>query len=58
MTALTLGLPSKGRLQTDTIAWFAARGIQIARTGDARQYAAQARGIDGARTAHQRHQGG
>ena len=47
MTALTLGLPSKGRLQTDTIGWFAARGIEIARTGDARQYAAQARGIDG-----------
>jgi ATP phosphoribosyltransferase len=44
---LTLGLPSKGRLQTDTIDWFAARGIQIARTGDSRQYAAQARGIDG-----------
>ena len=47
MTALTLGLPSKGRLQADTIGWFAARGIEIARTGDARQYAAQARGIDG-----------
>jgi ATP phosphoribosyltransferase len=47
MTALTLGLPSKGRLQTDTINWFATRGIEIARTGDARQYAAQARGIDG-----------
>ena len=47
MTALTLGLPSKGRLQTDTVDWFAARGIEIARTGDARQYAAQARGIDG-----------
>jgi ATP phosphoribosyltransferase len=46
MTALTLGLPSKGRLQTDTIDWFAQRGIQIARTGDSRQYAAQARGID------------
>lgn len=47
MTALTLGLPSKGRLQTDTIAWFAARGVEIARTGDARQYAARARGVDG-----------
>jgi ATP phosphoribosyltransferase len=47
MTALILGLPSKGRLQADTIGWFAARGIEIARTGDARQYAAQARGIDG-----------
>jgi ATP phosphoribosyltransferase len=44
---LTLGLPSKGRLQSDTIDWFARRGIQIARTGDSRQYAAQARGIDG-----------
>jgi ATP phosphoribosyltransferase len=44
---LTLGLPSKGRLQTDTIAWFAERGIEIARTGDQRQYAAEARGFDG-----------
>jgi len=44
---LTLGLPSKGRLQEDTIGWFAARGIEIARTGDARQYTAEARGIDG-----------
>ncbi|HSF93632.1 MAG TPA: ATP phosphoribosyltransferase [Thermohalobaculum sp.] len=44
---LTLGLPSKGRLQSDTIDWFAARGIEIARTGDQRQYAAEARGIDG-----------
>jgi len=47
MTALSLGLPSKGRLQTDTIGWFAARGIDIALTGDARQYAAHAHGIDG-----------
>ena len=47
MTALTLGLPSKGRLQASTIDWFAAHGIEIARTGDARQYAARARGIDG-----------
>lgn len=44
---LTLGLPSKGRLQDETVAWFAARGIEIARTGDARQYAAEARGIAG-----------
>lgn len=44
---LTLGLPSKGRLQTDTIDWFAARGIGIERTGDTRQYAAHATGIDG-----------
>jgi ATP phosphoribosyltransferase len=44
---LTLGLPSKGRLQTDTIDWFAERGIEITRTGDQRQYVAEARGIDG-----------
>jgi ATP phosphoribosyltransferase len=44
---LALGLPSKGRLQTATIAWFAARGIEIARTGDQRQYTAEARGVTG-----------
>jgi len=44
---LTLGLPSKGRLQADTIGWFADRGIDIARTGDARQYTAEARDVDG-----------
>ncbi len=44
---LTLGLPSKGRLQADTIDWFAARGVEIAHTGDRRQYSAEARGVDG-----------
>ena len=39
---LTLGLPSKGRLQSDTIAWFAHRGIHITRSDDQRQYAAEA----------------
>ena len=29
MSTLSLGLPSKGRLQDDTIAWFAGRGIEI-----------------------------
>lgn len=47
MSALTLGLPSKGRLQSDTISWFAARGIEIARTGRDREYRAEARGADG-----------
>ncbi len=47
MTALTLGLPSKGRLQADTIDWFARIGIEIARVGDDREYAASASGIDG-----------
>ena len=47
MSTLTLGLPSKGRLQADTIQWFAARGIEIARTGGDREYAAAAIGLDG-----------
>ncbi|MFK7944143.1 MAG: ATP phosphoribosyltransferase [Paracoccaceae bacterium] len=47
MSRLILGLPSKGRLQADTIAWFAARGIDIARTGGDREYAAAATGLDG-----------
>ncbi len=43
---LALGLPSKGRLQADTIAWFAARGIEIAPSAN-REYRAEARGADG-----------
>jgi ATP phosphoribosyltransferase len=34
---LKLGLPSKGRLQDDAIAWFGARGITVALTAD-REY--------------------
>lgn len=44
---LVLGLPSKGRLQQDTIDWFAARGIEIARPGDVREYRAEATGAEG-----------
>ncbi|MDH3667122.1 MAG: ATP phosphoribosyltransferase [Paracoccaceae bacterium] len=44
---LTLALPSKGRIQAETIAWFAGHGVEIARTGDARQYAARAEGAAG-----------
>lgn len=47
MSALVLGLPSKGRLQSDTITWFAARGIEISRDGADREYAASARGFEG-----------
>jgi ATP phosphoribosyltransferase len=36
---LRLGLPSKGRLQEDTIIWFGARGIAIERSGGGREYA-------------------
>lgn len=47
MSGLVLGLPSKGRLQAETIAWFAARGLEIAREGSDREYAATLRGVDG-----------
>lgn len=38
---LRLGLPSKGRLMEDALAWFAARGIALERTGGSRAYAAR-----------------
>ncbi len=47
MSGLVLGLPSKGRLQADAVGWFARRGIEIAREGHEREYAAAARGLDG-----------
>lgn len=47
MSNLTLGLPSKGRLQADAIAWFADRGIEITRDGTDREYSAIARGFHG-----------
>lgn len=47
MTNLILGLPSKGRLQADTITWFADRGIEIKRDGTDREYSAVARGMEG-----------
>jgi len=46
MSRLALGLPSKGRLQSESIAWFAARGLAIARTGRDREYRAEADGAD------------
>ena len=44
--SLRLGLPSKGRLMEKTLKWFAARGIEITRTGGDREYAAEAQGAD------------
>jgi ATP phosphoribosyltransferase len=44
---LRLGVPSKGRLQEDAIAWFAARGVTVARTGAGREYRGAVRGIEG-----------
>jgi ATP phosphoribosyltransferase len=42
-----LGVPSKGRLQDETIAWFAARGVTVARSGAGREYRGTVRGVDG-----------
>jgi ATP phosphoribosyltransferase len=44
---LRLGVPSKGRLQEETIAWFAARGVAIAKAGQGREYRGTVEGIDG-----------
>jgi ATP phosphoribosyltransferase len=44
---LKLGVPSKGRLQEETIAWFAARGVAIERDGAGRTYGGTVRGADG-----------
>jgi ATP phosphoribosyltransferase len=44
---LKLGLPSKGRLQDATIAWFAACGVEIARSGADREYRGSVSGVDG-----------
>lgn len=46
MSSLKLGLPSKGRLQDLTIAWFADRGILVERTGSGREYAGRVSGVD------------
>jgi len=42
-----LGIPSKGRLQADTIAWFASRGIHLLPAVGGREYAGRVEGIDG-----------
>ena len=44
---LRLALPSKGRLQEQAIAWFAARGITIRRSGLGREYAGKIDGLEG-----------
>jgi ATP phosphoribosyltransferase len=44
---LTLGLPSKGRLHDEAIAWFAARGVAIARSGARREYRGSVAGVEG-----------
>lgn len=44
---LKLGVPSKGRLQEETIAWFAGRGVTLARSGAGREYAGRVEGAPG-----------
>jgi ATP phosphoribosyltransferase len=44
---LRLGVPSKGRLQDETIAWFGGRGVTIARSGGGREYRGLVRGVEG-----------
>ncbi|MEM7507753.1 MAG: ATP phosphoribosyltransferase [Pseudomonadota bacterium] len=45
--SLILGIPSKGRLMADTIAWFETRGIRISQAGADREYKAEATGLSG-----------
>ena len=47
MTWLRLGIPSKGRLQADTIRWFAERGIHLIPAEGGREYAGRVDGIEG-----------
>ena len=44
---LKLGVPSKGRLQEETIRWFGARGVRLARTGGDREYRGSVAGVAG-----------
>ena len=44
---LKLGVPSKGRLMEKTFEWFAARGVSLSRTGEAREYAGAVDGVEG-----------
>jgi len=45
--SLRLGIPSKGRLQKDTIDWFEGRGISLKPSLDGREYAGRVEGIEG-----------
>ena len=47
MTMISIGLPSKGRLQSDTMNWMAARGLEIVRDGNEREYSASVKGVSG-----------
>lgn len=42
-----LGVPSKGRLMEKTFGWFGARGVELKRTGNEREYAGAVAGVAG-----------
>ena len=44
MSAIKLGVPSKGRLMEQCFDWFAARGLRLKRTGSDREYAGAVEG--------------
>lgn len=44
--SLRIGIPSKGRLQADTMAWFRDRGVALERTGAVRAYAGRVVGVE------------
>lgn len=43
--SLKLGIPSKGRLQEQTIDWFAKHAIEVQRTGSSREYSGRVCGV-------------
>lgn len=45
--SLKLGVPSKGRLQDQTVDWFAERGVTLERSGAGREYAGRVDGVPG-----------
>ena len=44
---LKLGVPSKGRLMEKTFEWFSARGVQLKRLGNERDYTGHIDGLEG-----------
>ncbi|MGH1454063.1 MAG: ATP phosphoribosyltransferase [Paracoccaceae bacterium] len=44
--SIKLGVPSKGRLMEKTFEWFGERGVELARTGNDREYSGSVQGID------------
>lgn len=47
MSVLKLGIPSKGRLQQQTVDWFAKRGVVVQRSRSDREYSGEVLGVDG-----------